>query len=382
MGHQLGRRHRLGALCRTRRGPLPGRQRLVGTAARPGILLPRRHGERRPAHRGPTGREHRDRRRARVGPGAGSAGRDGLDRLRQRGSAHPGPARPTCGPGIGPGCARPTAGELVIVTDRVALPVPAADATAVLRALRLDTVAPVDVPQSWSTFPAGPPLVPFGSTGPGRQPGHRFRTARVGSVLVVDEETPTPRRYLVTSPGRLGPESAGLRPTGLVPTRQRGRPPSRPRPSLPPTAVDPPVPIQWPAVLGPSLLTRPCAMLLGSAGGSRPPPGPGAGDVIAGPHRPGRWRRWSGLPLAGPPARCSSSTTPGRHTRSPRRTPRRWAGWAPRRTLPRSWSRDPALPTGPPPGITEAARPVVPVGRVHTADGSGDGEPAAARRQA
>ena len=96
--------------------------------------------------------------------------------------------------------------SLYVVTGGYRLPIPAKDATAVLRALRLDTVTPLDAPATWTgLFPIGPTLSPLtlddaGATVPGLPPG-----AVVGSVLGVLTPGSDPRRYLVTPTGELAP---------------------------------------------------------------------------------------------------------------------------------------------------------------------------------
>lgn len=291
---------------------------------------------------------------------------------------------PPAAPASGRAALVRTAGELVIVTDRVALPVPAADATAVLRALRLDTVAPVDVPQSWvDLFPAGPPLVPLRLDGSGAAAGASLpRTARVGSVLVVDEETPTPRRYLVTSPGRLSalsPLGYALYRLGADPAAGGDLTVTAEAIAAAPTAVDPPVPIQWPAVLGPSLLTRPCAMLLGSAGGlptttlalvpatsSPVRTVPVGGGALVRPTT-------GGATATGPVQLIDDTGTAYPVPQADTETLGR-LGYTEKdiAAVPVAWTR--LFPTGPPLGITEAARPVVPgSGGARTVDGSGDG---------
>ncbi|WP_406831440.1 type VII secretion protein EccB [Pedococcus sp. KACC 23699] len=114
-----------------------------------------------------------------------------------------GPAAP---PATGQATVVRTDGSLYVVTGGYRLPLRARDATAVLRALRLDTVTPLDVPSTWTgLFPIGPTLSPLtldnaGAAVPGLPPG-----AVVGSVLAVATPGADPRRYLVTPTGELAP---------------------------------------------------------------------------------------------------------------------------------------------------------------------------------
>lgn len=184
-------------------------------------------------------------------------------------------------------------------------------------------------------------------------------------MLVVDEETPTPRRYLVTSPGRL----AALSPLGYVLYRLGADPAAGGDLTVTaeaiaavPTALDPPVPVQWPPALGPSLLTRPCAMMLGSAGGlptttlalvpetsSPVRTVPVGGGALV--------RPTTGSSAIGPVLLVDDTGTAYPIPQADTETLGR-LGYTAKdiATVPAAWTR--LFPTGPPLGITEAATPV------------------------
>jgi hypothetical protein len=152
--------------------------------------------------------------------------------------------------------------------------VPAADAAAVLRALGLDAVAPVEAPDAWvALFREAPPLVPLrlvgsgGPAGPGLPP-----QARVGSVLVVKPTSGAGpgRHYLVSAPGHL----SALTPLAYTLYRLGADAVAGPDLVVPqdaiaavPTATAPIAPVDWPDEVPRQTLARPCAVLTGEPSG-------------------------------------------------------------------------------------------------------------------
>lgn len=160
--------------------------------------------------------------------------------------------------------------QIFVVTGGFRLPVPAENATAVLRALRLDTVTPTAVPSTWTgLFPQGPSLTPLridgvGSSRPGLPEG-----ASVGSVLAVAGPGDDPRRYLVTPSGELAPLppfAYALYLLGSGQSSQEDIPVTPAQVGSLPNSATPIVPKEWPQTVPTALSGTPCAVLTAATG--------------------------------------------------------------------------------------------------------------------